>query len=111
MDRKGGVSLFCQCFFVFCIDSNKPSTSTWFMNSKLNRKGIVLISRIIANHTLHTVNVVNAPLCECQQNYATVQQKIFDCEMCDRESRTEMLSELKRSGLSHCSNRSIVLRG
>ena len=79
------------------------------MNSKLNRKGIVLISRIIANHTLHTVNVVNAPLCECQQNYATVQHKIFDCEMCDRESGAEMLSELNRSGLSDAQDRRDIL--
>ena len=41
------------------------------------------------------------PVCECQQNYETVQHKIFECEMCDRESREEMLSELKKSGLSH----------
>ena len=85
---------------------SKPSTSTWFMNSKLNRKGIVFINRIIANHTLcasslQRFNMVNDPVCECQQNYETVQHKIFECEMCDRESREEMLSELKKSGLSH----------
>ena len=102
---KAGWTLSEKGRFTYSILPN-PSTLNWFKDSKLNRRSIVLMNRIIANHTccaasLQRFNVVNDPLCACGANYETVSHLIFECPICEPESREKLSEVLKKTGLNH----------
>ena len=80
----------------------KVSLINWFHGLKLAWSGIIIINRIIANHTSskssqNRFNIVDDPICECTKNYETVDHKLFECDSCSQDSRINLLVALEKT--------------
>jgi hypothetical protein len=70
--------------FAFSINPN-ISLSPWFQDLvDENRRSIVIMSRIISNHTrtashLNRIKILADPLCICGENYETVDHILWQC--------------------------------
>jgi ribonuclease HI len=71
----------------------------WFHECQEDRRVVTTISRIITGHCsvkshLQRFNIVDDPLCVCQQNYETVDHLLWECRRYDRQSVVLELSPL-----------------
>lgn len=69
------------CFSIIPKISKQP----WYKNTKFSRRDITFWNRIISNHTrsahsLNRFNIVESPVCNCAQNYETVDHMVFECK-------------------------------
>lgn len=73
--------------------------SAWFKETNWNRQEIVFWNRVIANHTrskdsLNRNGILNTAICECGQNYQTVNHLIFECSLTEARSMKNYLCEI-----------------
>jgi ribonuclease HI len=85
----------------------------WFYKTKLKRRHVTLISRIISNHTrcknsLNQFKIVNSPLCECGK-YEDVNHLLFICEKW-KENRKNLVKSIKKLGLETIEVRDVIAR-
>jgi hypothetical protein len=79
----------------------------WFHELPEERKIITTISRIITGHCsvkshLNRFNIVEDPLCVCQENYETVDHLLWECSRYDRSSLVpELLAQNIEIGTGH----------
>lgn len=94
-----GLTKGVKYFQTFYTDSKKP----WYYNKSLNRETIVTVNRCRANHyslneSLYRINVVNSPLCKCEQSHQNINHILFQCSLYN-EYRVKLLRELAKINL------------
>jgi ribonuclease HI len=75
----------------------KIQTKPWFADIQEERGFVSTISRIMTGHSsvrshLHRFNIVDNPICVCQENYETVDHLLWECSRCDRQSVIDELT-------------------
>lgn len=82
------------CFSIFPTVSLKP----WFLKFKAERHVITKINRMISNHTclqthLNRIGIVENPICECGEDYDTLDHILWTCERFSEE-RVQLINDL-----------------
>jgi ribonuclease HI len=78
---------------------NKP----WFQKLNLPRSVIVTTTRLMLNHHalnshLNRFDIISSGLCDCNQNYQTVDHILWDCSL-RIQGRNELISEINKLDL------------
>jgi ribonuclease HI len=74
----------------------------WFVKLKAERQTITTINRIISNHTclkphLHRIGIIDAQVCECGEDYETVDHVLWSCGRF-RQERLHLMAKLLQLG-------------
>lgn len=77
----------------------------WFFNITVNRREIVILSKLISNHSrlpahLFRNRILRSAACECGVNEATPNHVIFECSNYDEDQRQQMWIALRRRNIA-----------
>jgi hypothetical protein len=108
--RWDGGNMGRYAFLIF----HRVRLSPWFLDVVADRPAIMVISRLISNHTrvrahLSRINIVAEALCGCGCDYETVDHILWSCPLY-RHERIQLWSQLSTSNRTICVRDILALR-